>query len=193
MHFILFGFKCCGKTTYGKLLAERLDLPFIDTDQLIEAVFGKTCRQLCAEVGIEGFRQIEKRIILSLPLSSSHVIALGAGAILSAESMVYLLKISQLIYLRLDRQTLFMRMLNSPLPYYIDPHDPTTSFDTIYCQRIPLYEKIPAIRIDLEGKTPQNILWQLTDSAISSASQRGVNLMERQLALSSTAVQPGFI
>lgn len=167
MNLILFGFTRCGKTTYGKLLAENLQLPFVDIDEAIKKQSGMSCNNLVLTKGVQYFRSVESEIIFSLQGSPQRVIALGGGTVLSKENLHHLQKIGSLLYLKLDRETLFQRLSSPPFPYYIDPKNIRKSFQTIYCQRIPQYEKIPARVVDLEGRDREEILWQLIDLAIS--------------------------
>lgn len=180
MSLILFGFKRCGKTTYGKLLAQKLQLPFVDTDQLIEKIHGETCSQIVSNRGVESFRHLESQVVLSLSALKRQVIALGAGALLSPLNLLHLQQIGQLVYLQLDRHTLQVRLSTPPFPYYIDPDRFLDSFHAIYSERIPQYEMIPATVVDLKDKNQEEILWQLTDLATSSVLRHGENLMAKQ-------------
>ena len=80
MTVILTGFMGTGKTTVGKQLAQRLGLPFIDTDQEIERVEGRTIAAIFAAAGENRFREIEREV-LSQACGKDAVIATGGGAI----------------------------------------------------------------------------------------------------------------
>ena len=56
---VLMGIKHCGKSTQGKILAKKLELPFFDTDSLIEEMNGMTCRQIYSEKGEAAFKTAE--------------------------------------------------------------------------------------------------------------------------------------
>lgn len=136
---ILFGFQHCGKTTFGRKLADYLELPFLDTDELIAQKVGDF-RKLFRE-DPDKFRLIEKEVVQALP--KEHVIALGGGTILDPENYQYLKKLGPLIYLRISKAALKER--------YQDLEE----FEAIYNKRLPLYQSIEAAIIDLED--PQ---WQ---------------------------------
>jgi shikimate kinase / 3-dehydroquinate synthase len=77
-----------GKTTVGRLLAEREKRPFIDLDQAIEARLGASVKELFARLGEAGFRAEERRDLLALferSASPSPVVALGGGALLARD------------------------------------------------------------------------------------------------------------
>ena len=163
MNLILFGFKGCGKTYYGKRVAAKLHLPFIDTDDLIEQLYFKryhsplSCRQIALEKGGVFFRKLEKEVIHSLSIEKA-IIALGGGAVLDEDNVSYLKKLGKLVYLKIDKETLKKRMLSNELPSFLDPNDPEESFENMYHDRKKKYEDIGAAVIDLREKTEQAII-----------------------------------
>jgi shikimate kinase len=82
----LMGIMGCGKSTIGKYLAERLDLPFIDTDDVIVRQNNMSISELFAKYGETTFRSIEKNVIQDVSGLSGHVVALGGGAILDPQN-----------------------------------------------------------------------------------------------------------
>lgn len=158
MRIILFGFKKCGKTHFGKLLAETLKFPFIDTDHLIEERHGKTCRTLALELGESSFRALEKEIIFSLNAFQAAVISLGGGAVLDPENRDYLTKSGCLVSLHIDKAVLKKRHLTGELPSFLDPQDPEGSFEKMYSMRKPIYDAISAIQVDVTEKSDTEVL-----------------------------------
>jgi shikimate kinase len=77
---VLVGFMGAGKTTVGHLLAAELELPFADSDQLIEQRAGRLIRQIFAEDGEAAFRALEHQVIAELLEGPDLVLALGGGA-----------------------------------------------------------------------------------------------------------------
>ena len=91
-NIVLVGMPGCGKTTLGRLLAERLGLSFIDGDEEIVRREGMSIPQIFAERGEAAFRDCEAAAIReSLATLGGHVIATGGGAILR-EKNVFRLK-----------------------------------------------------------------------------------------------------
>ncbi|MDO8518990.1 MAG: shikimate kinase [Deltaproteobacteria bacterium] len=72
-----------GKTTAGLLAANRLNIPFLDTDAAIEKKMGLTVAQIFSKKGETVFRILERQMILSTRHSSPQVVALGGGVVLS--------------------------------------------------------------------------------------------------------------
>ena len=81
-NIILTGFMGTGKTTVGRLLAELLDYSFVDTDDLIEARYGRSIPQIFAEAGEATFRQMERDIAQELAERECLVIATGGRLML---------------------------------------------------------------------------------------------------------------
>lgn len=85
MTVILTGFMGTGKSTVGKLLAARLGLPFIDTDEEIERSAGRAIREIFKDDGEAHFRELERRMIAAA-VEKDAVVATGGGAIVDTEN-----------------------------------------------------------------------------------------------------------
>lgn len=84
MRIFLIGFMGAGKTTVGRLLAERLDMPFVDLDQEIEQRFAGTIRELFERHGEPEFRRLEQQALHEvLEAGGDAVIATGGGTVTS--------------------------------------------------------------------------------------------------------------
>jgi shikimate kinase len=74
-----------GKTTIGKLVADKLLRPFVDIDEEIEKEYGMPVSQIFKEIGEKAFRDREKQLIAELANQERKVISLGGGAFLQEE------------------------------------------------------------------------------------------------------------
>ncbi|MHA7873004.1 MAG: shikimate kinase, partial [Hyphococcus sp.] len=81
---VLVGMMGAGKTTIGRRLATRLNIPFFDADAEIEKAAGMSVSQLFQEHGEESFRRGEARVIERLLGGQTHVLATGGGALTDA-------------------------------------------------------------------------------------------------------------
>ena len=86
MNILLIGYRCTGKSTVARLVAERLHRDWIDADREIERRRGQTIAEIFAEIGESGFREIETSVVIDLTQRSQQIIALGGGAILRAKN-----------------------------------------------------------------------------------------------------------
>lgn len=83
---VLVGMSGCGKTTIGKLLAERLNKAFVDTDEDLIKIFGKSIPEVFRDNGEQVFRIAEREVVAELSKCNGLVIATGGGAPLTAVS-----------------------------------------------------------------------------------------------------------
>lgn len=77
---VLVGYMGAGKTTVGRQVADKLGVPFLDSDHVIEARAGRPIREIFAADGEPAFRELEHRVIADLLAGPRVVLALGGGA-----------------------------------------------------------------------------------------------------------------
>jgi shikimate kinase len=83
---VLIGFMGTGKSTIGRLLANRLNRRFVDTDKEIERITGKTTARLISSHGMVRFRSEEALLVKKLVKEKGLVIATGGGTLLNEEN-----------------------------------------------------------------------------------------------------------
>lgn len=86
VNIVLIGVPGAGKTTVGTILAKKLGRDFIDTDQKIEAISGKTISEIFIQDGEVSFRATEKAVIEQSLTNSNVVVSLGGGALMNPET-----------------------------------------------------------------------------------------------------------
>lgn len=107
----LIGYMGAGKTTLGRPLADVMHLSFIDLDNFIEARYHKTVRDIFAEVGEEGFRQIERRSLMEVAEYEDVVIALGGGTPCFFDNMDVVNAAGISVYLKPSEEVLLRRLI----------------------------------------------------------------------------------
>jgi len=85
-NIVLIGMPGCGKSTVGRLLAERTGRPLTDTDGMIERAAGMTCGELIRQRGEAAFREMETRAAMEAGKASGTIIATGGGIVTRAEN-----------------------------------------------------------------------------------------------------------
>ena len=103
---ILIGDMGAGKTTVGKALSKELGIPFYDLDWYIESRRRKTVPQIFAEVGEEGFRQIERNMLHEVAEFEDVIISCGGGTPCFFDNMDYMNRQGQVVYLRCEPEVL---------------------------------------------------------------------------------------
>ena len=122
-HLFICGMMGSGKTTVGRLLAKRLELPFIDTDRWIQGITQQTIAELFKEKGEVYFRQLEFDAISELTRNTRTVISLGGGSLSQPESLSLVHQLGLLIYLDSSIDWLYGFIKNDQRrPMLLDEH-----------------------------------------------------------------------
>jgi shikimate kinase len=139
----LIGYRATGKSTVGRILAERAGVPFADADREVEAVDGRLIRDIFAEDGEPAFREVEARVLADLAdrLAEGGVLATGGGAILLERNRRALRRFGFVAWLTADADTLARRLRSSRRG--VDDRPALTAAGTL--------EEIAGV---LEGRTP---------------------------------------
>lgn len=124
MNIYLIGFMGCGKTTYGKQLANELDFNFLDIDEKIENIFKKSINELF-ESGENHFRKIERDYLLTTASVNNYVVSTGGGTACFFDNMEWMNKNGITIYLKLNDKILQanLRMKKEQRPLLKDIND----------------------------------------------------------------------
>lgn len=107
---VLVGFMAAGKTTIGRLLAQRLGRSFIDTDHEIEAAFAMPIAEIFRLNGEALFRHAERNMILRLLEGQDQVIALGGGAFVDDSVRAIINKCATTVWLDAPFELIFSRL-----------------------------------------------------------------------------------
>lgn len=106
----LVGLRGTGKSTVGRILAERLRLPFADADVEIEARLGRPISAIFAEDGEPAFRDWEERIVADLTTRTGAILATGGGAVLRESNRRRLRTFGFVVWLQADPSVLAARL-----------------------------------------------------------------------------------
>ena len=155
---ILLGPMGSGKSTIGHLLAAKLQIPFRDTDHVIEQQTGRTISDIFLEDGEDQFRILEKKVLREELLTDNTVLALGGGAPISVDAQSALRAIaSPVVYLDISLATVAPRIgFNRDRPLLL--HNPRGQWQTLMEARRPIYESIADTVIDVNDKSEDEIV-----------------------------------
>ena len=110
MNVILTGLRGTGKSSVGKVLAQRLNFAFVDTDTRIEELAGCHIAAIVAQHGWEHFRALERQVVTQVAATDRHIVAAGGGTLIDAEN-ARLLKTHGVVVLLVCELSILQRRL----------------------------------------------------------------------------------
>lgn len=143
-NIVLVGMPGCGKSTIGKLLAQKLNMAFVDTDDEIELHTKMTIPQIFEQYGEAYFRKLEQDAIKDICKNKRQVISTGGGSIIDQQNCRELSYNSKVIWL--DRDINLLETRGRPLS------KDKEHLTRLYEQRMPIFKKISDIQIVVEGE-----------------------------------------
>jgi len=165
MNIILIGYRCSGKTSVGKHLAQKLGWLFVDTDDRLVEKDGRSIKEIVEGNGWESFRRLEKEVIQVVCAQNKTVIATGGGAILDPANVEVMQNSGQVIWLKVSPQTVKQRMARDE---GTDTLRPALTSRGLYeeiidvlKERNPIYEQTMDFSIDTDDKGIEEIVDQI--------------------------------
>jgi len=161
MKIILIGYRAVGKTTVGKLLAGRLEIPFYDSDTLVEEMSGATVKMIVANYGWNYFRRKETAAIKLLTRRGQCVVATGGGAVLRAGNVKLLQQMGKIVWLDAPLEDIIDRLRDD---MHKDAKRPQFTSDdlaaetaSVLTERRPLYAGIANLVVNTAGKKIEQV------------------------------------
>lgn len=136
----LVGLPGSGKSTVGRQVARRLDLPFTDSDHEIEQQIGCSIRSYFEHQGEAAFREVEAEVIARL-CKQQGVLATGGGAVLRAENRANLRAAGHVVYLRSTPEEVARRVRHDKGRPLLQVADPLARLRQLFEERDPLYRE----------------------------------------------------
>jgi shikimate kinase len=164
---VLVGLMGAGKSTVGRRLAERLELPFVDADLEIERAAGKTIPEIFADHGEAYFRDGERRVISRLIDHGPQVLATGGGAFMNADTRTDIGAKGISVWLKADFDVLMRRIRRRHDRPLLKTEDPGATLRRLMEQRYPVYELADITVQSREG--PHD---KIVDEIMSALAQR---------------------
>jgi shikimate kinase len=136
---VLVGLMGAGKTSVGRRLAEKLEIPFVDADHEIETAAGKSIAEIFAEHGENYFREGERRVIARLLENGKQVLATGGGAFMNEETRHRVQHHGVSVWLKADLDLLLRRVSKRSDRPLLRNDDPAAVMKKLIDQRYPVY------------------------------------------------------
>ena len=162
MTIFLIGFMGCGKTTVGKLLAAKLGIRYVDSDECIVQSEGMTVPEIFEQKGEPYFREVEEQTVKGL-CEKPEVIACGGGAMLRDSTAQYASANGTVIFLDVPFNICYERICG-------DPNRPivtASSRDELlarYNARYPVYCRNSDVQIDCGAGSPLDCTEKILES-----------------------------
>lgn len=158
----LVGFMGTGKSTVGRLLADKLNYEFVDLDDYIVDFSQMTIKEIFKEKGEKSFRAIETQCLRDLSGRENLVVSCGGGVPLSLENREILNQSGKVIWLDADGDEIVRRVtLNNNRPL-VNGKSPA-EIKQLQLDREPIYNSLGAIKIDTTNLEPSVIASTIVD------------------------------
>lgn len=161
---VLIGFRGAGKTTVGRLLADRLSWDFVDADDVVESSAGCSIKEIFRRGGEAEFRQREHEALLHLAgeVGRSRVVAVGGGAVLWAENRAILARMGECVWLKAAADVLHGRIHDDPTtatrrPGLVSGGD-LREVEELLSRRKPHYREVAKVEIETDGIAPLDVV-----------------------------------
>ena len=150
-----------GKTTIGRLLAQALELEFLDSDQEIEERTGADIPWIFDVEGEDGFRDRESKVIEELTQRDGILLATGGGAVLRPENREALAGRGTVIYLHASLAQQVARTARDRQRPLLQVEDPEARLRELMAQRDPLYREIADHVVETDGHPARTVAHNL--------------------------------
>jgi shikimate kinase len=157
-NIFLVGMMGSGKTTLGRALAQRLQLPFVDTDRLLVERTGVPVTTIFEIEGEEGFRKRESAVIAELAQGEGRVVATGGGAVLSAANRELMRAHGTVIYLRARLESLWERTRHDTTRPLLATPNPRATLADLLLARDPLYREAAHVVVDTGSQSANTLV-----------------------------------
>jgi shikimate kinase len=154
----LVGFMGSGKSTVGKILAEKLNMNFIDIDKLIEEKEGMKIKDIFEQKGESYFRELERKQIEAIVNQEGLVVSTGGGLGANLDNMNLMKKNGDVVWLDVSLNTVLDRLKNDQDRPLLK--QPTEKIKQLFEERKNVY-RLANIRINADKKTPSQIVEEI--------------------------------
>jgi len=163
MNIVLIGMQGVGKTTCGKLLAEKLRRVHIDTDALlVERFSAHSVRALYTALGQSRFRLEEKKLVTELQVKQNTVLSLGGGFVLMDDALSCIPSLGHIVHLSVERKTLYQDPLRFLQGAFLKEH----SIDAFFEKRMALYRALCHYQIPVDNATPSEVVTSIVQKVL---------------------------
>jgi shikimate kinase len=155
MNLFLIGYRCSGKTTVGKFIAEALDWAFVDVDAELVKASGKSIKDIIDTHGWGSFRRVECSTLRQICAADQQVVATGGGVVLDAANVKVMKTSGRIIWLNAKATTIRKRMRADQSTADFRPaltqKGTLAEIEDLLAERSPYYERTSDFIIHTDG------------------------------------------
>lgn len=164
----MIGLMGAGKTAVGSLVAQKLGVPFVDSDQEIEKAANMTVAEIFERDGEAFFRAKESQILERLLTGTPCVLSTGGGAYLSDINRALISKHGAAVWLRADLDLLWSRVRHKNTRPLLRTADPKQTLSDLLDARTPIYENAEIEVLSEQGISLENMALKVIDTLVKS-------------------------
>ncbi len=161
MNLFLIGYRCTGKTSVGRVVADRLGWTFRDADAELARNFRTTISEMVAEQGWQVFRQRERETLLDLCRLDHCVIATGGGVILDPQNVADMKRSGTVVWLTASPDAIRERIMADAQSSHLRPalteKGLVREIEETLAHRIPLYRRAMDHEVATDGRSVRGI------------------------------------
>tara|TARA_B100001248_G_scaffold11655_1_gene7544 strand:- start:7431 stop:7931 length:501 start_codon:yes stop_codon:yes gene_type:complete len=163
MKIFLIGPMGSGKSTIGKVLSEKLEYDFYDTDKLVEKVVGKKIKEIFEQNGEQYFRLKESEELDKTRKLKNAVIATGGGIIENEKNRLFLKEEKKVIFLDSSIERQYDRTKESQKRPLLNNGDSMKILKNLYQKRLSFYLEVSKLKISMDNLTEGKIFEKILD------------------------------
>jgi shikimate kinase len=161
---LLIGMMGAGKSTTGRLLADRLNWPYLDSDDEIERQTGRTVPQIWKEEGEPAFRREESRVLEeAVAAPGPAVVSVAGGAVLDPENRALIRRGGLTVWLRAEVPTLARRVGTGAGRPLLEG-GPAAALTRLSERRAPVYAELADLVFDVDRMSPPQVVGAIVET-----------------------------
>ena len=162
-NIFIIGFSGSGKSVIGKIISNKLNLPFIDTDRQIELLEKKEIYEIIDKKGEPFFRNLETKILKDINFNVAHIISTGGGITTKKDNINIMNKNGVIIWLDASLQTIIKRLTgNKEVRPLLGKNIDNNNIIKLYKSRIKNY-KLANIKVTTDNKSINEVVKKVLD------------------------------
>lgn len=161
MNLYLVGYRCTGKSSVGRLLAEALVWTFVDMDQELVSEAGMPIEEMVESLGWKSFREREGKLLQRLSQDSEQVISTGGGVVTVPENIAIMRECGKVVWLHASADTIAARMeadkstAGQRPPLHGD--DSVVEIEEVLAERLPLYDEAMNLQVETDDLSVEEV------------------------------------